>query len=282
MSTTEKRLKVVKSHPRLSLKKQCEVLDIHRSGMYYKPRGESLLNLYLMRKIDAQFTKYPDTGVDRMTTYLRMDLGHKVNIKRIRRLYRLMAINTIYCRPKTTIKNSAHSVYPYLLRGLKVERINQVWQTDITYIPLKRGFMYMAAIIDVYSRKILGWSLSNSMEKEWCVELLEDTIAKHGKPEIHNSDQGAQYTSNCYIEVLKKHGIQISMDGKGRALDNIYIERFWRSLKYEKIYLFPANGGLDLLHIVREYIHYYNRERRHTKIGKIPPNELYYKSKMAS
>ena len=282
MSSTEKRLKVVKSHPRLSLKKQCKVLDIQRSGMYYKPRGESLLNLRLMEKIDERFTKHPDLGVDRMTTYLRMDLGYKVNPKRIRRLYHLMALNTIYCRPKTTIKNNAHSIYPYLLRGLKVVKPNQVWQTDITYVPMKRGFMYMAAIIDVYSRKIMGWSLSNTMEKEWCIELLEDTIAKHGKPEIHNSDQGAQYTSNSYIEVLKKHGVAISMDGKGRAIDNIYIERFWRSLKYEKVYLFPANGGLDLLQNIREYIHYYNSERRHTEIENVPPNQLYELSNMVS
>lgn len=161
-------------------------------------------------------------------------------------------------------------------------RPNQVWQTDITYIPMARGFMYMNAIIDVHSRKILNWSISNSMDKEWCIELLEDTIARYGAPEIHNSDQGAQYTSTQYIDVLKEHNIQISMDGKGRALDNIYIERFWKSLKYEKIYLNPPNGGLDLYQTVREYIEFYNTKRRHTEIGKVPPDQIYNSKKIAS
>lgn len=275
MSTTEKRQLVVKSHPRLSLKKQCSSLGISRSLIYYKPRGESVLNEQLMKNIDRYFLLHPDYGVERMTDYLDLDLGYRVNPKRVRRLYRLMNLNTIYARPCTTRHDPDRYVFPYLLRNLVISRPNQVWQTDITYIPMFRGFMYMAAIIDVYSRKILGWSISNSMTAKWCKELLEDTIKKHGKPEIHNSDQGTQYTSRTYIDTLKHYEIQISMDGKGRALDNIYIERFWRSIKQEKIYLNPPNGGVDLYQKVKEYVHFYNTERRHTQIGKIPPDQKY-------
>jgi putative transposase len=282
MTTTQKRQKVVKSHPRLSLKEQCKILSIHRSGLYYKPKGESLLNLKLMKAIDKQFLDHPYYGVERMTDYLNLDLGYGVNIKRVRRLYKQMNLQTIYAKPKTTKRNPEHIIYPYLLRELDIKRPNQVWQTDITYIPMFRGFMYMAAIIDVYSRKILNWSISNSMTSEWCRELLEDTIDIYGTPEIHNSDQGSQYTSQDYINVLKDNKIKISMDGKGRALDNIYIERFWKSIKWEKIYLNPPNGGLELFQMVKDYIEFYNEKRRHSEIGKMPPNQKYEQNDMAS
>ncbi len=282
MTTTQKRQKVVKSHPRLSLKEQCNILSVHRSGLYYKLKGESLLNLKLMEAIDRYFIDHPYYGVERMTDYLNMDLGYCVNVKRVRRLYKLMNLQTIYARPKTTKRNQSHAVYPYLLKSLKIERPNQVWQTDITYIPMFRGFMYMAAIIDVYSRKVLNWSISNSMTADWCIELLEDTISMYGPPEIHNSDQGSQYTSAEYIEVLKKYKVKISMDGKGRASDNIYIERFWRSIKQEEIYLNPPNGGIELYQMAKEYIQFYNEKRRHTEIGKMPPDQKYYQKKMAS
>jgi len=282
MSITQRRQKVVKSHPRLSLKKQCKLLEIHRSGLYYKPKGESILNLKLMKEIDAYFLEHPYYGVERMTDYLNLDLGYTVNIKRIRRLYKLMGLQTIYVKPKTTLRDKTNYVYPYLLKDLKIDHSNQVWQTDITYIPMFRGFMYMAAIIDVHSRKILNWSVSNSMSAEWCTQLLNDTVKQYGSPQIHNSDQGSQYTSELYINTLKKYQIQISMDGKGRALDNIYIERFWKSLKYEKIYLNPPNGGLDLYQKVKEYIEFYNTKRRHTEIGKVPPDKIFYQNKMAS
>lgn len=282
MSTTDKRQKVVKSHPGLSMSEQCKLLNINRTGLYYKLKGESLLNLKLMQDIDKWFIQHPYYGVERMTDYLNMDLGYQINVKRIRRLYKLMRISVIYPKPQTTKQDKISYKYPYLLKGLIINRPNQVWQTDITYIPMFRGFMYMAAIIDVHSRKILNWSISNSMTSEWCVELLNNTISKYGVPEIHNSDQGTQYTSSEYIETLKKYNIQISMDGKGRALDNVYIERFWRSLKQEKIYLNPPNGGLDLYQKVKEYIDFYNQVRRHTEIGKIPPDQCYYKRSMAS
>jgi len=275
MSTTMKRQIVVRSHPRLSLNRQCEILGIQRSGVYYKPKGEGVLNLKIMRDIDEYFLEHPYYGVRRMTDYLNMDLGYQVNVKRIRRLYKIMRLNTIYAKPKTTVREKSSYIYPYLLRNLKIERANQVWQTDITYIPMRRGYMYMAAIIDVHSRKILNWSISNSMTAEWCVELLNDTVDEYGTPEIHNSDQGSQYTCDLYLETLKKHEIKISMDGKGRALDNVYIERFWRSLKQEKIYLNPPSSGVRLYQIIKEYIQFYNQERRHTEIGKIPPDQRY-------
>ena len=291
MSTTEKRQQVVKSHPRLSLDEQCNLLTIHRSGIYYKPQGESALNLQLMKIIDEYFMEHPYFGVERMTDYLRFDKGFKINKKRIRRLYRLMGIQTIYPKRKTTIHQKGRHIYPYLLRNMKIERPNQVWQTDISYIPMYKGFMYLAAIIDVKSRKILNWSISNSMTAEWCVELLEDTIQKHGTPEIHNSDQGSQYTSDIYINTLKKNKIKISMDGKDLRLrgenivfgylNKIYIERFWRSIKQEKIYINPPNGGLDLYEKVKEYISFYNTKRRHTEIGKVPPNEIFYQKAIA-
>ena len=280
MSTTEKSQLIVASHPRLSLKKQCELLDVSRTHMYYKPKGESTLNEQLMKCIDRYFLLHPYYGVERMTDYLNKDLGYRVDDKRIRRLYRIMNLKTIYAKPRTTISDPAKYKYPYLLRNLSITAPNQVWQTDISYIPMFRGFMYMAAIIDVYSRKILGWSISNTMTAKWCTELMEDTIKTHGKPEIFNTDQGVQYTSEEHISALKKHEIKISMDGKGRALDNVYIERFWRSLKQEKIYLNPPNGGVDLYQKVKDYVHFYNTERRHTEIGSIPPDELYFKSKL--
>ena len=186
-----------------------------------------------------------------------------------------MALHTIYRAVRTTIRNKAEYVYPYLLRNLEIEKPNQVWQTDITYIPMAKGFMYLTAIIDVHSRKIMGWSLSNSMTKKWCCDLVNNTIEKHGSPEVLNSDQGAQYTSNLYIELLKKQEIKISMDGKGRALDNIYIERFWRSIKYEQIYLNHPNNGIVLYQSIQKYMQFYNSERRHTELENRTPNSTF-------
>ena len=271
MSLAEKRQRAAQRRSRLPLKERCKLLSINRSGMYYKPKGESMLNEQLMRAIDACFLRHPYYGVPRMTTYLNKDLGYRVNQKRVRRLYQLMNLKTIYARPRTTVRDKASYIYPYLLTGLQITKPNQVWQTDISYIPMYRGHMFMAAIIDVYSRKIVGWSVSNTMTAQWCKELLESTIERHGTPEIHNSDQGSQYTSDLYLDTLKANNITISMDGKGRAIDNIYIERFWRSLKQEKIYLNPPNGGVELYQSIKKYIQYYNNERRHTSIGDIPP-----------
>ena len=280
MSVVEKRKLVTTKHPHLSVVKQCELLGIHRSGFYFKPRGESGLNLRLMEYIDKKFMECPFYGVNRMTSYLRYELGYAVNEKRIRRLYRQMGLQTVYPKPNLSKKEKGSFIYPYLLKNKNVTRPNQVWQTDITYIPLRRGFMYMIAIIDVYSRKIVGWNLSNTMSAEWCTQVLETAIKTHGQPQIHNSDQGSQFTSNVFIDMLKKHGVKISMDGKGRALDNVYIERFFRSIKYEHIYLNPANGGTQLYQGIKKYIKYYNFQRRHQSIGKITPVEKYQNLKM--
>jgi putative transposase len=275
MSVEQKRLLISPDHPGLSVVQQCVLLSFSRSSYYYKPAFESLLNLRLMELIDRQFLEHPYYGVERMTTYLNKDLGYGVNEKRIRRLYRIMGLQTIYQKPNLSKPNLAEYKYPYLLKGLTIDRPNQVWEADITYIPMFRGFMYLFAIIDVYSRKIVGWGISNTMTTEWCKSIVEKAINDYGKPQIFNTDQGAQFTNAAFTGMLKKYDIQISMDGKGRALDNIYIERFWRSIKYEKIYLNPPNGGVELWKTVNEYMNFYNGQRRQEVLGKMTPNLMY-------
>lgn len=266
----------------MSIKKQCKSLGLQRSNYYFKPKGESAFNQEVMRKIDMKFLDCPFYGVKRMTKYLNLDLGYRIDDKRVRRLYHIMGLQTIYPKRNLSKMNLKDYKYPYLLKGLTIERPNQVWEADITYIPMFRGFMYKFAIIDVYSRKIMAWGISNSMTVEWCKEIVLEAIQEHGTPEIMNTDQGSQFTSPIFIETLKKNNIQISMDGKGRALDNIYIERFWRSIKYEYIYLNPANGGIELLKGVRKYIDFYNNERRHESLNYLTPNEYFYQNKKVS
>lgn len=273
-SIAERRVMVSQADP-LSISQQCELVSIHRSGLYYRPMGESPLNLELMRLIDIYFLEHPHTGVITMCAYLCLTKGYTLNEKRIRRLMRLMGLMAIYPGKKLSMPNKEHTIHPYLLRGLKIERNNQVWQTDITYIPMKKGFMYMIAIIDVNSRYILNWSLSNTMDAAWCTEVLKETLEEHGDPEIFNTDQGSQFTSHEFQKVLTESNIKISMDGRGRALDNIYIERFWRSLKYEHVYLKPADSGLDLFQGVKQYISFYNNERRHHSLELRTPEESY-------
>lgn len=268
-------------HAELSISEQCKLLGIHRSGLYYSPRGESALNLQLMSIIDKEFFDKPFYGVRKMTHHLRL-LGHRVNHKRVRRLYKLMDLRVIYAKKNTSVPNKGHKKYPYLLRGLKIERPNQVWACDITWIPMKRGFMYLIAIIDLHSRYVVNWSISNSMDAQWCTEVLEEAIRKHGKPEIFNTDQGSQFTSILFTGALKKHGIKISMDGKGRAIDNVFIERLWRSLKYEYVYLNPANGGVELYQGIQKYLSFYNNERIHQNLEYKVPKELFFKKNFAA
>lgn len=282
MSTNQKRELVSPGYKKLSVVKQCELLELQRSSFYFKPKGESALNQMLMKAIDRKFLDCPFYGVERMTTYLNKDLGYRVDVKRIRRLYRLMGLQTIYPKRNLSKANLTEYKYPYLLRNLTVERPNQVWGADITYIPMFRGFLYMFAIIDVYSRKIMGWSISNTMTVNWCKEVVETAIEQYGKPEVFNTDQGSQFTSPIFINTLKSNNIKISMDGKGRALDNIFIERFWRTIKYEYIYLNPANGGIELLQGVKKYVEFYNKERRHESIGKVSPEEYFQCHHMVS
>jgi putative transposase len=270
MSVEQKRLLISPNDPQLSVVQQCVLLSLSRSSFYYKPALTTLLNLRLMELIDRQFLDHPYYGVERMTTYLNKDLGYRVNEKRIRRLYRIMGLQTIYQKPNLSKPNLAEYKYPYLLKGLTIDRPNQVWEADITYIP-----MYRFAIIDVYSRKIVGWGISNTMTTEWCKSIVEKAINDYGTPSIFNTDQGSQFTNATFTGMLKKHSIQISMDGKGRAIDNIYIERFWRSIKYEKIYLNPPNGGIELWKSVNEYMNFYNGQRRQEVLNKMTPNLMY-------
>lgn len=260
--------------PFLSISAQCQLLTLTRSGFYYIPMGESEENLAIMRELDEQYFSTPFYGVLRLTALLIL-AGFKVNKKRVRRLMKLMNWQTIYREPHTTISDKTHYKYPYLLRGLKIDRCNQVWAMDITYIPMKTGFMYLTAIIDLHSRYVVQWSLSNTMSAEWCNEVLQEAIKNHGIPEIFNTDQGSQFTSEVFINTLIDKGIKISMDGKGRALDNIFIERLWRSVKYENVYLNVYENGLSLWKGLEQYFQFYNQERLHQSLDYHTPNQKY-------
>jgi putative transposase len=267
---------ISKGHSKLSIVKQCDLLKIHRSGLYYKSNGESKLNLELMQLIDKHYTKYPFKGARRMHTWLTMDKDYKVSRNRIERLYyKVMGLRAIMPGRHTTKRNKAHKIYPYLLRNLKVDRPNQVWAIDITYIPMQKGFMYLVAIIDLHSRYVLNWSVSNTMDAQWCKETLEEAIRIHGKPEIVNTDQGSQFTAEVFTALVLSNGIKLSMDGKGRAIDNVFIERLWRSVKYESIYLNPPNSGIDLYKQLNTYFYFYNNQRRHQGINNQIPIKRY-------
>ena len=267
---------VSKGHSKLSIVKQCQLLGVHRSGIYYKPNGESKLNLELMRLMDEHFLNHCYKGGKRIHTWLTLDKGYKVNQKRIDRLYyKVMGLQAVMPGKHTSRRGKAHKIYPYLLRNLKAERPNEVWATDITYMPMKKGFMYLSALIDLHSRYVEHWSISNSMEAEWVANCNEEAIEKHGMPSIINTDQGSQYTSDVFTSTVTKSTTKLSMDGKGRATDNAFIERSWRSVKYEKIYLNPPDDGIDLYHKVDEYFKYYNTERRHSSLDNKRPAELY-------
>lgn len=269
----KERQTLIDSCGKLSIRKQCSILSINRSSFYYKPKGESNENLLLMELMDKHYLKYPTCGVLSMTDYLT-DLGFKVNIKRVRRLLRKMGLEAIYRKKNLSKLGQAQWVHPYLLKGLQIVRRNQVWEIDITYIPMKKGFLYLTAIIDVYSRFIVGWGISNTLSSDPVHNVLKEAIGSYGSPEIINSDQGSQFTCKEWIKLLNTHDIQISMDGKGRAVDNIYIERFWRTIKYDYVYLNPAEDGLALYQGIKEYILYYNR-KRHQGIGREKPCNLY-------
>jgi len=273
----EKRAMIDKDHRELSVSRQCDLLSIHRSGLYYKPCEETPVNLELMKMIDKEFTRYPFYGVPRMTMHLQ-EMGYMVNVKRIRRLYHKMALRAIYPKPKTTIADKQHYKYPYLLRDLVIDHPNHVWATDITYIPMKHGFMYLVAIVDLYSRFVVGWGLSNTLDADFCVEVLKTAIQRHGRPEIFNSDQGVQFTCKEFIDVLLRNEIKISMDGKGRAIDNVFIERLWRSVKYENVYLHAYSDGLELYKGLKEYFDFYNNIRVHQGLDYGIPRRMYFRA----
>jgi putative transposase len=260
-------------HPGLSVQRQCELLGLSRSGWYYRGQGESADNQRLMCLIDQQYTARPFFGVRRMTAMLRRD-GQAVNPKRVRRLMRLMGLEAIYPKPRTSLKNQAHAVYPYLLKGLVIDHPDQVWATDITYVPLLRGWAYLVAVMDWYSRYVLAWETSITLDGMFCVEALTRAL-RGGRPEIFNSDQGSQFTSEAFTEVLKGAGVRISMDGVRRAYDNIFVERLWRSLKHEEVYLRDYATPREARQGIGDWMAFYNGSRPHQALGYRTPAEVY-------
>jgi putative transposase len=263
-------------HKDLSMTRQCRLLHISRSGLYYNPVGESALNLALMRMIDEQYLKCPWYGSRQMTRYLKRQ-GYCVGRKRIRRWMRQMGLTAICPGPHTSCRHPGHPVYPYLLRNLSVTRANQVWCTDVTFIPLAHGFVYLVAIMDWHTRQVLSWRVSTTQDTSFCLEALEEAMRKYGKPEIFNTDQGSQFTSAAWVNELEKQGIQVSMDGKGCWMDNVFIERLWRSLKYECIYLNAFDTIREASDGIDRWMNYYNEERPHSSLDDQTPSEMYQK-----
>jgi len=275
MSHGRRRAMVEPGHCELSIVRQCTLLNISRSSFYYEASGENPFNLLLMRLIDEQFLETPYYGSRQMARYLRRQ-GYCVGRKRIRRLMGHMGLVPIFQKPNTSKPHPEHKIYPYLLRGLTINRSNQVWCADITYIPMRRGFLYLVAIMDWHSRKVLSWRLSNTLDAEFCVAALEDAIAGYGLPDIFNTDQGCQFTSFEFTQVLKDADVKISMDGKGQWMDNVMIERLWRSMKYECVYLNAFETGSEAREGIGNWINLYNEKRPHSKLDDKTPHEAYF------
>jgi putative transposase len=261
-------------HPQISVRRQCELLGLNRATLYYQAARESVYNLHLMRLIDEQYLRTPFYGWPRMTAHLRRQ-GYAVNPKRVRRLMQQMGLQALYPKPKTSVAAKGDKIYPYLLRGLAIVRPNQVWSADITYVPMPTGFMYLVAIIDWFSRYVLAWQLSNTLDGHFCLEVLQQAFCQ-AKPEIFNSDQGAQFTAHDFTDYLEQAQVRISMDGRGRALDNIFIERLWRSLKYEDIYLNNYATVPELEAGLVTYFQLYNHARPHQSLGYLTPAEVHF------
>ncbi len=274
MSRGERKAMILRDRPDLSLSRQCRLLSISRSSFYYAPKGESPLSLALMRRIDELFLKYPFYGSRQMARQLRRE-GIRVGRHRVRRLMRLMGLEAIYQAPRTSEPHPAHRIYPYLLKGMVIDRPNRVWCADITYIPVQRGFLYLVAVMDWATRHVLAWRLSNTIDARFCVEALTEALARYGKPGIFNTDQGSQFTSLDFTGVLKAAEVTISMDGRGRCMDNIFIERLWRSLKYEAVYLHELTDGFAAERVIGEWIDFYNTVRPHSALGGSTPAEAY-------
>jgi len=266
-------------HKRLSIRRQCELVSISRASFYRQPAGETLENLELMRIIDEAFMETPWYGSRQMMRHLRRQ-GWCVGRKRVRRLMRKIGLSPIYQAPKTSAPHPQHRIYPYLLRHLSIARPDQVWCADVTYIPMRRGFLYLVAIMDWFSRKVLAWRLSNTMDADFCVAALEEAIACHGRPDIFNTDQGSQFTSFAFTTTLKDAGIRISMDGRGRWMDNVFIERLWRSLKYECVFLSAFETGSQARCGIGSWIDYYNRRRPHSTFAGRTPDEVHAMAEM--
>ena len=271
---SECRVRIHMDHP-LPKTRRCELLDVARSSAYYQPKPPCQGDLVLMRLIDEIHLLWPFYGSRRMCDELG-DKGHLVNRKHAQRLMRVMGLQALYPRKRTSQPGRGNTIYPYLLRGLTIDRPNQVWATDLCYIPMAKGFMYLVAIMDWYSRRVLAWRVSNTMDTAFCIEALEEAIQRHGAPEIFNTDQGAQFTSEAFTGALKAHGIAISMDGKGRWVDNVFVERLWRSVKYEDVYLRAYETPTELRAGLRRYFTFYNTRRRHSALGRRTPDTVYF------
>jgi len=260
---------------KISVLSQCKLLSVSRSSVYYKPKSRTQRDLDIMRIIDEQYLETPFYGSRSMRNHIRR-LGWTINRKPIQRLMRLMGLQAIYPKPRTTKPHPQNKVYPYLLRGLKINRPDQVWAADITYVPMSRGFMYLVAIMDWHSRKVLSWRVSNSMDTDFCVEALEEAIGKYGCPEIFNTDQGSQFTSESFTNILKENNIKINMGGRGRFQDNIFIERLWWTVKYQYLYLRAFDNGKELRHGLKKWFQYYNQDRFHQSLEDWTPDEIYF------
>ena len=260
-------------HLRLSVRRQCQLLGLNRSSLYYEPAGETEENLRLMRLIDREYTAHPFLGSRRLTKWL-CERGEEVNRKRVQRLMRLMGLEAIYPKPKLSAAGRGHRIYPYLLRNVSIERADQVWSTDITYVPLASGFMYLAAVIDWFSRYVLAWRLSNTLDGSFCLDMLEEALNR-GRPEVFNTDQGVQFTASAWTGRLESAGVAVSMDGKGRCLDNVFVERLWRSVKYEEVYLHRYEMVPQLVSGLERYFAYYNEGRPHQSLDYHTPATVY-------
>ena len=273
MSRRRRLAMVVRGHPKLSVVKQCRLLQLSRSSVYYRPVPTKPADLELMAGMDRQYLKTPYYGSRSMTAWLRTQ-GHRVNRKRVQRLMRAMGLEAIYRKPNTSKPASEHRIYAYLLKGVTVDRVNKVWAADITYLPMSQGFLYLVAIMDWHSRYVLAWKLSNSLEADFCIDALKEALCK-GQPEIFNTDQGSQFTSEAFSRLLLEPGIKISMDCKGRYLDNIFVERLWRSVKYEEVYLNAYRDGSEARRGIDAYLELYNRERPHQSLGYRTPAQVF-------
>ncbi len=272
--TTQEQKEMIEKNSKLSIQKQCELLGLKRATFYYK----NIIREYDDKLIDEIIKiqeEIPSYGNRRVTVEVQ-NRGFNVGRRVVKKLRDMLGFKAIYTMPKTTQRNHEHKVYPYLLRDLEINRVNQVWSTDITYIPTGKGFIYLAAVIDWYSKKILSYRVSNSMDKSFCIEVLNDALQHYPKPEIFNTDQGSQYTSNEHVEILKKHQIQISMDGKGRATDNIAIERFWRTIKYEDLYINDYPNVKEIKRAIADFMKFYNKRRLHSTLKYLTPDTFYY------
>lgn len=278
MSHAKRKQMIDRDHEKLSIARQCAAVGIARGCVYYRPAPPSQQNLTLMKRMDELFMSYPFYGSRQIVAHLKRE-GIHVGRRRVRRLMGFMGLQAIYQKPRTSTPNPAHKIYPYLLRDLKITQANHVWCTDITYIPMQNGFLYLVVVMDWASRHVLSWRLSNTLEASFCVEALEEALTMYDPPKIFNTDQGAQFTSLAFTGILREAGIQISMDGRGRCMDNIFIERLWRSLKYEAIYLTEMTDGFIARRVIDDWINFYSHTRPHSSLDGRTPHEAYWKSR---